>query len=432
MQKAIRPLQKFWHRSVAEIPADVATSVMISLSEMSQPKTEPPKAILGSKTRAIFAYGTLRADFSAKGDKWGVVGPRCKWTRATVSGFQLYQEPNLYYPFAIETRNASHTIVGTLLRWPGDDKSFVDALLTCNRIEGWEPGKDPRDCLYTRRVVHARPVPNAGVDSKSAVSLVDAYMYLQRPDPEKLKSCVHYPNGDWLKPHGTTKLTKGFLTKHRDDLDGPASAAERNARGVGAGSMPPVVGGAASSDGKMAVAGPETGVIGSVRIIEGDLTNSSEQYIVHQCNCVTRGAKGLAKILFEKFPKSDCYRRRKGRPRGAIYNKPGTVSVASGERVVNLFGQVGPGRPRAGSRDDTREKRLGYFVSGLRSIFQFSNLKSIAFPFQIGCGLAGGSWSDYLAAIEAEAARNPSVRVVIYKLPAAAMARFKKGLKNKR
>merc|ERR1712216_663307 len=70
-------------------------------------REEPTSQILTSSVRAIFAYGTLRADFSPNGDSWGVIsqikrkhGADCKWTRGRVNGYALYQNMQLDYPLA--------------------------------------------------------------------------------------------------------------------------------------------------------------------------------------------------------------------------------------------------------------------------------------------------------------------------------------------
>jgi len=46
--------------------------------------------------------------------------------------------------------------------------------------------------------------------------------------------------------------------------------------------------------------------------IEGDLFESPEKYIVHQCNCVTTRAAHLAYHMFKRFPYSDVYTPRHG------------------------------------------------------------------------------------------------------------------------
>jgi len=43
-------------------------------------------------------------------------------------------------------------------------------------------------------------------------------------------------------------------------------------------------------------------------------------------------------------------------------------------------------------------------------------LESVAFPHSIGCGLAGGDWAAYRAAIERFAVRNPAISVVVVRL----------------
>ena len=81
------------------------------------------------------------------------------------------------------------------------------------------------------------------------------------------------------------------------------------------------------------------------------------------------------------------------------------------EVVVNLFGQLYPGRASAG---DTAGLRLQWFEAGLRALEQHAPaLGSLGFPHRIGCGLAGGRWPDYARALESFAARVQPVRVVL-------------------
>ncbi len=68
---------------------------------------------------------------------------------------------------------------------------------------------------------------------------------------------------------------------------------------------------------------------------------------------------------------------------------------------------------------ETGAVRLEWFKKALLAILGLAGLESIAFPYEIGCGLAGGHWPDYLLALEAfaEEARAKGVKVVIYRLP---------------
>ena len=149
---------------------------------------------------AIFAYGTLRSDFSATGDKWGVcaalaelgypVSPAAA-SRATVKGFTLHQRRELTYPFAVRAAaaGAGATIVGTLLRW-SDSGAFAEALRRCDSIEGFDPAS-PTGGLYRRDVVTA----TLSLDPSTSVR---AYIYYQAVPREELERCRGFPAGDWL------------------------------------------------------------------------------------------------------------------------------------------------------------------------------------------------------------------------------------------
>jgi O-acetyl-ADP-ribose deacetylase (regulator of RNase III) len=150
-----------------------------------------------------------------------------------------------------------------------------------------------------------------------------------------------------------------------------------------------------------------------VRIVEGNLLDATEQYVCHQCNCVTPTSRGLSAALYGRFPYADVYSRRQG-----ARSKPGTIEVcgdgASNRFVVNMFAQWKGGKP--GGRD-TAEQRLQNFRQCLSKIAQIRGLTSVAFPYNIGCGLAGGNWADYSAEIEAFAERT-HVDVVLYRISA--------------
>ena len=49
----------------------------------------------------------------------------------------------------------------------------------------------------------------------------------------------------------------------------------------------------------------------SITIKHGGIAEAVEQYIIHQTNCLSTYAKGLAKHLFECYPGADVYSSRK-------------------------------------------------------------------------------------------------------------------------
>jgi hypothetical protein len=78
------------------------------------------------------------------------------------------------------------------------------------------------------------------------------------------------------------------------------------------------------------------------------------------------------------------------------------------------MGQVYPGSPIYSN--DTAEKRVNYFKSGLEKITWIKNVKCLAFPYFIGCGLAGGDWKVYSKILEEFSENNKNIEVVLYKI----------------
>ena len=164
----------------------------------------------------------------------------------------------------------------------------------------------------------------------------------------------------------------------------------------------------------------------NMKIIKGNLIKSEEQYICHQCNCITIGAKYLAKSIFTKYPYADTYRLRKNPKRAKSI--PGTIDVCGSDElnnryVINMYGQIGPGNPNVQFEDesfnndnDTAEMRKKYFCQCLQLILSIKQMESIAFPCYIGCGAAGGNWRNYFCILKKFALLIPNVKIVIYDL----------------
>ena len=156
------------------------------------------------------------------------------------------------------------------------------------------------------------------------------------------------------------------------------------------------------------------------RILKGDLLNCKKDVvIVQQCNCFSKTAKGLSKAIIQKYPDADFYSKRTSPSRpGSI----GVITTKEGASVVGLFAQLKPGRPSfLLKKCDSAEQRQNWFKECLAEIvpsLRKSHVKSetIAFPFGIGCGLAGGDWDEYIKMIEEWTKITPQYNVVIVKL----------------
>ena len=159
-------------------------------------------------------------------------------------------------------------------------------------------------------------------------------------------------------------------------------------------------------------------------VIERDITLATEQYIVHQTNCITTRASGLASYLFHKFPYSDTYRHRE-QPA-----QPGTIKICGTEDdahiIVNMNAQYFPGGPRPDTID-SRRHRVQYFAQCLRALARHISESQqhpcgLAMPWRIGCGLAMGEWRIYASMImhwsrSTRTADDRPIQLAVYQLP---------------
>ena len=117
-----------------------------------------------------------------------------------------------------------------------------------------------------------------------------------------------------------------------------------------------------------------------LKIIKGDLFDGY-QYIAHQTNCYPGAMGGLAGEVLRRYPYANT--------RNGVC-KPGEIDVF--KPVINMYAQVNLGSP---NRYETERQRLQWFRSCLIKITKINDLRQIAFPYGIGCGLGGGDWLKY-------------------------------------
>jgi O-acetyl-ADP-ribose deacetylase (regulator of RNase III) len=154
-----------------------------------------------------------------------------------------------------------------------------------------------------------------------------------------------------------------------------------------------------------------------IEIVTGDIFDAKEKYLVHQCNCVTKRAAHLAKDVFEHYPYADIYAAR------TEPDQPGHIIIRGNGQdqryVVAILGQYYPGFPKyPDSKLDGKKARETHFYHGLLRLARVENLESVAFPWRVGCGAAGGDWEHYLVNITNFAAyvkEKQNTRVVIYR-----------------
>jgi O-acetyl-ADP-ribose deacetylase (regulator of RNase III) len=134
-----------------------------------------------------------------------------------------------------------------------------------------------------------------------------------------------------------------------------------------------------------------------IEFITGNLLEATEKYIVHQANCRSHYASGIAAAIYDKFPYSNIYVTRI-RP-----DTPGDIIICGDgitqRYVVNLLGQYNPGGLSEDERDNEAARKK-YFHQGLLKLTKVPNLESVAFNYRIGCGIAGGNWEWYLGTLD--------------------------------
>jgi O-acetyl-ADP-ribose deacetylase (regulator of RNase III) len=146
---------------------------------------------------------------------------------------------------------------------------------------------------------------------------------------------------------------------------------------------------------------------------KGDLLEADVDVIVHQTNCISKGWSGLAYAIFTQHPEANTYLEN---PRPYMFGawEMFKVDGAPYKVVANLYGQLYPGY--ASNHKDTVPLRYEAFCEALDGIMREvrrRGLTSIAFPENIGCGLAGGDWECYLSFIKAAAFNYPEIQVHI-------------------
>ncbi len=169
----------------------------------------------------------------------------------------------------------------------------------------------------------------------------------------------------------------------------------------------------------------------SITLVSADILTSKEQFIVQQNCCTAVRAHGLSSVIAGAFPGCDPYAsRRQLKGNWAVAEdrpEPGSLLVLEREEgdpsIICAFAQYYHGKPFAYSGKDPLvlgvadgyADRFGYFKSCLGLIAELKP-RSVAFPYKIGCGLAGGSWNLYEAELNAWSKRNPGIDVKIYRI----------------
>lgn len=180
-------------------------------------------------------------------------------------------------------------------------------------------------------------------------------------------------------------------------------------------------------------------------IYPGDIFKSGCEMLVHQTNCIVGGpygiGAGLYTIMTQKYPYCNVYQRRKhsnNKKFASDENRgiPGEINIdhpvnSTGPIIVGINGQYGISKTGTKNFDkyikfppeystESHEMRENWFKEGLSKLRNYiltnSSIKTVAFPYFIGCDLAGGIWNNYFAMIQEFASNQDQFKVKIHRL----------------
>ncbi|PRR87424.1 macro domain-containing protein [Bacillus atrophaeus] len=156
-----------------------------------------------------------------------------------------------------------------------------------------------------------------------------------------------------------------------------------------------------------------------IKIVKGNILDATEDIIVQQVNCKGVMGAGLAKAILKRYPnvKSEYqsfrnFNLNKGLTDKDLLGLVNYVRVTDGKVIANVFGQIEIKKNRFDKTVYTKTEAL---TRGLKEVKELSKQlnKSVAIPYGIGCGLAGGDWNMVSELIDSIFS---DYKVTIYKL----------------
>lgn len=145
-----------------------------------------------------------------------------------------------------------------------------------------------------------------------------------------------------------------------------------------------------------------------IELIDKNIFEHDAQCIIHQANCHCRMASGIARTISQLYPEAVA---ADNATTVGDANKLGTFSSAvgrDGKIIYNLYGQFNFGNQKRQTHYEAFYRAMELIHTDVRS----KNLTTASLPYNIGCGLAGGSWKIVNAIIE-EVWLNSPVKLTI-------------------
>lgn len=155
-----------------------------------------------------------------------------------------------------------------------------------------------------------------------------------------------------------------------------------------------------------------------INIIKGNILNATEDIICQQVNCKGVMGAGLAKQIKEKYPEvfeayTEMYETYKSKPKSML-GQAQMIKCNDDKFIANLFGQFNYGTKTIQTNYEALHDAFDRLLNAVTNIEKYKG-KTIAIPYNIGCGFAGGDWTIVYTIIE-EIANYYNYDVTIYQL----------------
>lgn len=150
-----------------------------------------------------------------------------------------------------------------------------------------------------------------------------------------------------------------------------------------------------------------------IKFISSDLLLTDADIIAHQVNSFGVMGAGVALQIKNKYPEAFLeYKQLCSNYHNKFTDLQGTVQIidVNGKLIANLFSQNGISRTY---RTTSYESLYTCLIKLKR--YALLNHKSIAIPYKIGCGLAGGDWSNCVYKLIERVYKDSDVTLYIHK-----------------
>ena len=152
-----------------------------------------------------------------------------------------------------------------------------------------------------------------------------------------------------------------------------------------------------------------------IKLIEGNLLNSSAEIIAHQVNYMGVMNSGVAKQIRNTYPKVyDNYKELCNKfvnNRQYLLGKVQFVHIHGNNYVANMFMQVNYGL----SLRYTDYEAMEICMKKLHDYITTNIFTTIAMPYNIGCGRGGGDWSIVENIIRKEFEKEPFITLELWR-----------------